>query len=66
MWMNFLTAQPRAAVLLADKQNSFVNILKETMQNFFGNVKVTVHSTEKRDPDFVFYDVTTASLIVHR
>lgn len=66
MWLEYLSAQPRAAVLLADKQNSLVSALKEIMMRYLGDVKVTLHSPEKRDPEFVLYDVTKATLNVYR
>lgn len=65
MWLEYLSAQPRAAVLLADKQNSLVSALKEIMMRYLGDVKVTLHSPEKRDPEFVLYDVTKATLNVY-
>ena len=64
--MNFLTSQPRAAPLLADKQSPLVNALKEAMQKYLGDVKTTLHTPDKRDPEFVFYDVTKATLNVYR
>lgn len=61
-----MSSQPRAASLLADKQNPFVNTIKEAMHKYLGDVKVTYHSSDKRDPDFVFYDITKATLNVYR
>lgn len=66
MWMDFLTSQPRSAPLLAKKQNPLVNTLKETLHKYLGDVKVTLHTPDKRDPEFVFYDVTKATLNVYR
>lgn len=66
MWMNYLSSQPRAASLLADKQNPLVNTLKESMQKYLGDVKVTLHTPDKRDPEFVFYDATKATMNVYR
>lgn len=64
--MDYLSSQPRSASLLADKQNPLVNTLKESMQRYLGEIKVTTHSPEKRDPEFVFYDTTRAKLNVYR
>ena len=66
MWLEYLASQPRAAVLLADKQNILVSTLKEVMMRYLGDVKITLHSPDKRDPEFVFYDVTRATLNVYR
>lgn len=66
MWMDFLTSQPRAAPLLADKQNPLVNTIKEALQKYLGDVKVSYHIPDKRDPEFAFYDVTKATLNVYR
>ncbi|XP_015600107.2 meckelin [Cephus cinctus] len=65
LWLNYLASQPRAAPLLADKQNPLVSTLREAMSRYLGDVKVTLHSPDKRDPEFVFYDVTKATLNVY-
>ncbi|XP_012281156.1 nicalin [Orussus abietinus] len=65
LWLNYLASQPRAASLLADKQNPLVNTLKDAMTKYLGDVKVTLHSPDKRDPEFVFYDVSKATLNVY-
>lgn len=66
LWFNYLASQPRAAPLLADKNNMLVGTLKEAMARYLGDVKVTLHSPDKQDPEFVFYDVTKAMLNVYR
>jgi len=40
--------------------------LKEAMARYLGDVKVTFHTPDKQDPEFVFYDVTKAILNVYR
>lgn len=65
LWLEYLSNQPRAAPLLADKQNPLVTTLKEAMSRYLGEVKVTLHTPDKRDPEFVFYDVTKATLNVY-
>ncbi|KOX71148.1 Nicalin-1 [Melipona quadrifasciata] len=65
LWFNYLASQPRAAPLLADKNNMLVGTLKEAMARYLGDVKVTLHSPDKQDPEFVFYDVTKAMLNVY-
>lgn len=66
LWFSYLASQPRAAPLLADKNNMLVGTLKEAMARYIGDVKVTLHSPDKQDPEFVFYDVTKATLNVYR
>ena len=65
LWFSYLASQPRAAPLLADKNNMLVGTLKEAMARYIGDVKVTLHSPDKQDPEFVFYDVTKATLNVY-
>ena len=36
------------------------------MSRYLGDVKLTHHSPDKRDPEFVFYDVTKATMNVYR
>jgi len=66
LWFNYFASQPRAASLLADKNNLLVSTLKEAMARYLGDVKVTLHTPDKQDPEFVFYDVTKAILNVYR
>lgn len=66
LWMNYLTSQPRAASLLTEKHNTLVSTLQNTMEKYLGDVKVMFYSPDKRDPEFVFYDVTKTVLNVHR
>lgn len=49
-----------------DKNNLLIGTLKEAMTRYLGEVKVTLHIPDKRDPEFVFYDVTKATLNVYR
>lgn len=66
LWLNYLTSQPRAASLLADKNDLLVNALHEAMSRYLGDVKITLHTPDKRDPEFVFYDVTKTTMNVYR
>lgn len=66
LWFNYLASQPRAAPLLADKNNPLITTLKDALSRYLGEVKLTLHSPDKRDPEFVFYDVTKATLNVYR
>ncbi|XP_076643835.1 BOS complex subunit NCLN [Halictus rubicundus] len=65
LWFDYLASQPRAAPLLADKNNMLISTLKEAMARYLVDVKVTLHTPDKQDPEFVFYDVTKATLNVY-
>lgn len=66
MWMNYLTSQSRSVPLLADKNNPLVKSMEEVMTRYLNDVKVSYHSSDKRDPEFVFYDVTKTTMNVYR
>ncbi|CAB3383423.1 Hypothetical predicted protein [Cloeon dipterum] len=63
--MDFLVAQPRAAQVLATKQNSLVTSLQSVLSRYLKDVKVSHLVPDKRDPDFSFYDVTKATVNVY-
>ncbi|CAK9823499.1 ncl1 [Anthophora retusa] len=65
LWFSYLASQPRAASLLADKNNVLVGTLKEAMARYLGDVKVILHSPDKQEPEFVFYDIANAMLNVY-
>lgn len=65
MWMKYLTEQSRAVPLLADKNNPLVNSLHEFVSRYLSDVKITFHSADKRDPEFVFYDITKTIMNVY-
>lgn len=65
MWLNYLTAQPRSAQMLCDKNNPLVNTLKASLTRYLKDVKVTYASPDKREPEFMFYDVTHATVNVY-
>ncbi|KAJ9573916.1 hypothetical protein L9F63_008715, partial [Diploptera punctata] len=64
-WLDFLTSQPRSAQLLADKNSPLVSSLKDVMNRYLKEVKLTYQTPDKRDPEFVFYDVTKAVVNVY-
>ncbi|XP_034952743.1 nicalin [Chelonus insularis] len=65
MWMKYLTSQPRAVPLLADKQNPLISSLQEAMTRYLSDVKVSYYAADKRDPEFVFYDITKIVMNVY-
>lgn len=66
LWFNYFASQPRAASLLADKHNLLVGTLREAMARYLGEVKTTLLTPDKRDPEFVFYNVAKATLNIYR
>lgn len=65
-WMGYLSTQPRASQLLATKDNSLVTFLKNTFNKYLRDVRITHAIPDKRDPDFMFYDVTKGIMNVYR
>lgn len=64
-WLDFLANQPRAAQLLAEKNNPLVTTLNDALSRYLKDVKTFYQSPDKRDPEFVFYDVTKATVNVY-
>ncbi|XP_071449388.1 BOS complex subunit NCLN [Hetaerina americana] len=64
-WVDYLSSQPRSAQLLASKQNPLVLTLQDAMSRYTKEVKVTYLSPDKRDPEFVFYDVSKVVVNVY-
>lgn len=64
-WMNHLSSQPRSAQLLSNKDNSLVALFKDTFSKYLRDVKITYAVPDKRDPDFVFYDVTKGTMNIY-
>lgn len=54
-WLDHLSTQPRAAQLLP-KDASLIVTLEETLSRFLKEVKRVTVKTDKRDPEFLFYD----------
>ncbi|XP_011315449.1 nicalin [Fopius arisanus] len=65
VWMNYLTSQSRSVPLLADKNNPLVNSLQEIMSRYLIDVRTTFHTPDKRDPEFVFYDISKTNMNVY-
>ncbi|XP_039276240.1 nicalin-like [Nilaparvata lugens] len=63
--LDFLASQPRAAQLLAEKNNPLVSSLHDIMSRYLKDVKVTYQVADKRDPEFVFYDVSKSTVNVY-
>lgn len=64
-WGEFLTNQPRSAALLFEKSNPLIKSLQDTFNRYLEDVKLSVLTTDKRDPEFVFYDTTSATANIY-
>jgi hypothetical protein len=64
-WLNYLTSHPRSPQLLSNKDNTLVTFLKENFNKYLRDVKVSYAIPDKRDPDFLFYDVTKGIVNVY-
>ncbi|XP_046399223.1 nicalin [Ischnura elegans] len=64
-WVDYLSSQPRSAQLLANKQNPLILTLQDAMARYTKEVKVTYLSPDKRDPEFVFYDISKVIVNVY-
>jgi hypothetical protein len=57
VWLTHVTSQPRSASILGWKgSNTIVSSLKQAMQRYLSDVKVTHLTADKRDREFVFFD----------
>ncbi|KAL8588571.1 hypothetical protein ACOMHN_059525 [Nucella lapillus] len=54
-WMEFLTAQPRAAQLLPP-ESVLLATLESTLARYLKDVRRSTFKADKRDPEFVFYN----------
>ena len=64
--MDYLTSQPRSPQLLSNKDNALVTFLKDNLNKYLRDVKVSYAVPDKRDPDFLSYDVTKGTVNVYR
>nr|CAG4651661.1 EOG090X02MW [Triops cancriformis] len=64
-FMTQLTSQSRAAQLVASKHNPVVGMLEQALQRYTKEVKVSYLTPDKREPDFVFYDMNKATMFAY-
>ncbi|XP_017786970.1 PREDICTED: nicalin [Nicrophorus vespilloides] len=64
-WLDYLSSQSRSAQMLSNKDNVLVSQLKDTFGRYLRDVKITYAIPDKRDPEFVFYDVTQGTMNVY-
>lgn len=64
--LNIVSSQPRSAQILAPKQNTLVPTLKTLLSKYCKDIKVTTFTPDKRDPEFLFYDITGANVNIYK
>lgn len=64
-WINHLGSQPRAAQILSSKDNPLVFFLRDAFSRYLRDVKISYAVPDKRDPDFLFYDVTKGTMNIY-
>lgn len=64
-YLQYLSSQPRSAQIHCDKQSPLVSTLKAALSKYTRDVKVTYVTPDKREPEFMFYDITRATLNVY-
>lgn len=65
-WINYLSSHPRSPQLLSHKDNALVTYLKENFNKYLKDIKISYVVPDKRDPDFLFYDVTKGTVNIYR
>ncbi|KAL0278855.1 UNVERIFIED_CONTAM: hypothetical protein PYX00_000546 [Menopon gallinae] len=63
--LDYIANQPRSAQLWADKNSPFIYSLKDILGKYCRDVKMSTLVSDKRDPDFVFYDVTQSTVHIY-
>lgn len=63
--IDYVTSQPRATQVLLEKGNTLVPTLEKWMARFLpkqSHVRTSTFEPDRREPEFVLYDQTTATL----
>jgi len=61
-WLSLMASQPRSPQLLAGKTNPLVKTMESTFKRFMSESSVSWVKADKRDPEWVFYDITSATM----
>ncbi|KAG0728028.1 Nicalin [Chionoecetes opilio] len=64
-WFDLITSQPRSPQLLSGKNNPLVTNLHQILTRYTNEARVTYLKADKRDPEWVFYDVTQATMAAY-
>ncbi|XP_047139555.1 BOS complex subunit ncln isoform X1 [Hydra vulgaris] len=63
-WMNHLLSQPRSQQLI-NKENRLLSAMEEILIQYLHEVKRIVTKADKKEPEFVFYDVFESKMSVY-
>merc|ERR1719494_1490183 len=63
-WKEYLTSHPRSQQLIA-KDSKLLVALEETMARYLKDVKRVTARADKKDPEYLFYDVFDAKINVY-
>lgn len=62
-WVNYLSSHPRGLPLMVStNKHPVIVALEQGMMKYVKDVKLTTLKADKRDPEFVLYDVTSAKM----
>jgi len=61
-WMDYLATSPRPAQLMTETGHHLVSTLKAALQRDVHDVSVSSFTADRRQPDWVLYDATRATL----
>merc|ERR1712098_905337 len=65
-WLELATASPRHPSLLAGKHSEMVKSLTAALARYTHDVSKVVSTPDRREPEYVLYDTTTATMNVYR
>merc|ERR1712179_165812 len=65
-WLDLATAQPRHPSLLVGKNSDVVKSLTTALSRYTYNVVKVVSTPDRREPEYVLYDIPSATLNVYR
>ncbi|XP_047140056.1 BOS complex subunit NCLN-like [Hydra vulgaris] len=62
--MNYLSSQPRSQQLI-NKENRLLSAMEDILIQYLHEVKRIITKADKKDPEFVFYDVFESKMSVY-
>merc|ERR1712080_327784 len=65
-WMELATASPRHPSILAGKHSEMVKPLTAALARYTHDVSKVVSTPDRREPEYVLYDTTIATMNVYR
>ncbi|XP_014288799.1 BOS complex subunit ncln [Halyomorpha halys] len=64
-WLEFLASHSRSSSLLFEKNNPLIKSLQDVFNRYLEDVKLSAQTSDKRDPEFMFYDTTSAVVNIY-